>query len=81
MSDRCNEHIIRALDLSKQLISLADKGDYDRQDDSCGVLYGVIRDCAYKIRAQAEKERDLHTAKGMWMGQNLNNDDCQEVKR
>jgi hypothetical protein len=47
---------------------LADKGDATRQDDGCGVLFGVIRDCAYKLRTQAEREREAHRLRGCWNG-------------
>ena len=50
------------------MIILADKGDLDSEDDGCRVLYGMIRDCAYKIRARAESEREAHKKKGAWDG-------------
>jgi hypothetical protein len=37
-----------------------------RTDDGCGVLFGVMRDCAYHIRAEAERERDEHELRGEW---------------
>jgi len=63
---KCNKHILDALDLACRLTILADEGETDAQDDSCVVLYGVIRDCAYKIRKLAEQERDAHIARGIW---------------
>ena len=54
------------MEMVKQLIILADDGDLDSEDDGCHVLYGVIRDCAYKIRAQAEREREAHIERGSW---------------
>ncbi len=48
------------------MIELADQGDADREDTGCGVLYGVLRDSAYKIRQLAEKEKSRHQAKGWW---------------
>lgn len=63
---RCNRHILDALELARRLTILADEGETDAQDDSCVVLYGVIRDCAYKIRNSAEQERDAHIARGIW---------------
>ena len=63
---RCNKHIQQTLDYSKDLIILADIGEADSQDDGCVVLYGIVRDCAYKIRAEAERERDAHKAQGRW---------------
>jgi len=63
---RCNQHIREALELARRLIILSDEGDSDSQDDGCHVLYGILRDCAYKIRAQAEREREAHILKGVW---------------
>ena len=58
--DQCDKHIRKALDLSEELISLADSGDAVRTDVGCGVLYGTIRDCAYKIQSLAEQELEKH---------------------
>ena len=66
MNPQCNLNIREALQLAKQLNLLADQGDLESEDDGCRVLYGVIRDCAYKIRAQAERERESHRTKGKW---------------
>ncbi len=54
------EYIQEVLRTVRQLIILADQGEIDSQDDGCRVLYGIVRDCAYKMRAQAEHERALH---------------------
>jgi hypothetical protein len=48
------------------MIRLADRGDKDREDTGCGVLYGVLRDSAYKILQLAEQEKEHHKAKGWW---------------
>ena len=65
-SKTCNVNIRKALELADQLIELADDGDEYRDDDGCGVLYGVVRDSAYKIKAQAEKEVRKHRLDGKW---------------
>jgi hypothetical protein len=39
---------------------IADEGDIRSHDDSCTVLYGIVRDCAYKIEARVGQERALH---------------------
>jgi hypothetical protein len=62
----CNENIQTARELARQLMLLADKGDMDRDDDSCGVLYGIIRDAAYQISKRAEEERDKHKINNKW---------------
>ena len=61
-----NQHILEALELARRLTILADEGESGAEDDSCRVLYGQIRDCAYKIRRLAEREREAHIARGIW---------------
>ncbi|MBU8901389.1 MAG: hypothetical protein KOO69_01480 [Victivallales bacterium] len=66
MKQLCNEHIKESLDLVRNLIILADEGERDSRDDGCRLLYGVIRDCAYKIKNEAERERNAHEANNKW---------------
>jgi hypothetical protein len=66
MARAYNEHIVEVLEMARQLLILADMGDLDSEDDGCRVLYGIVRDCAYKIRAQAEREREGHKMRGIW---------------
>lgn len=62
----CNLHIERTLSLVEEMIELADQGDADREDNGCGILYGVLRDSAYKLRQLAEDEKRNHIQKGWW---------------
>jgi hypothetical protein len=62
----CNMHIIRTLSLVEEMMALADQGDADREDNGCGILYGVLRDSAYKLKKLAEDERQNHIIKGWW---------------
>jgi hypothetical protein len=62
----CDESIKATLDLTWRMIQLADAGDANREDTGCGVLYGVLRDAAYKIKRLAEEEREAHIRKGWW---------------
>ncbi len=62
----CNTVIEETLKLVLTMLSLSDKGDEVREDDGCGILYGVMRDSAYKIRKMAEAEKETHVRKGMW---------------
>ena len=48
------------------MIQLAEIGDIEREDTGCGILYGILRDSAYKIKKLAEEERDAHKKKGWW---------------
>ena len=61
-----NSNIVRSLDLAKNMIMLATQGEADSRDDGCMVLYGVVRDCAYKIQSVAERERLIHQSSGQW---------------
>ena len=48
------------------MIDLANRGDTDREDNGCGILYGVLRDSAFKLRKLAEEEKLNHIRKGWW---------------
>jgi hypothetical protein len=48
------------------MIHLADLGETDREDNGCGILFGVLRDSAYKLRQLAEAEKQNHIRKGWW---------------
>ena len=48
------------------MIALADEGDRDRNDDSCGIVYGVLRDTAYRLRKLALAECEKHKENGKW---------------
>ena len=62
----CNVHIKTTLRLVEEMIRLADQGDADREDNGCGILYGVLRDSAYKLKQLAEEEKQNHIDKGWW---------------
>jgi len=48
------------------MIGLSDQGDSDREDNGCGILYGVLRDSAFKLKQLAEAEKRSHTRKERW---------------
>ena len=62
----CNLHIAKTLELVENMICLADQGDTDREDNGCGILYGILRDSAYKLKKLAEEEKQNHVRKGWW---------------
>ncbi len=62
----CDRNIKKTLLLVDEMIKLADKGDIEREDTGCGILYGVLRDSAYKLKKLAEKEKEVHIRKGWW---------------
>ena len=65
MNEFSDENLQRALILSEQLLRLADDGDAHREDVGCGILYGVLRDSAYRIRSLAQGEISVHKSKAV----------------
>jgi hypothetical protein len=62
----CQEHVARALNLSAELLKLANEPREDCEHDGCLVLDGVARDCAWKIRQVALQWRvDLAVLDGL----------------
>jgi hypothetical protein len=59
-----NQCIEKTLELAEIMLKVAEEGDAARKDVGCGVLYGVLRDSAYRIRKLAEAEREAHGKKG-----------------
>ncbi len=62
----CDKNIKNTLNIAEDMIKVADKGDIDREDIGCGILYGILRDAAYKVKKLAEKEKKAHIKKGWW---------------
>jgi hypothetical protein len=59
-----DNNLRRVIRLSREMLALADKGDRDRNDQSCGILYGILRDMAYQLRKFAQEECRKHTQTG-----------------
>ena len=66
MQQQANENLRRVIRLTREMLALADEGDRDRLDDSCGILYGVLRDVAFRLRKTAEQECESHRQSGKW---------------
>ncbi|MCX5893036.1 MAG: hypothetical protein NTW80_08720 [Deltaproteobacteria bacterium] len=56
-ADQC---LKKTLQLADRMLRLAENGDAVRDDPGCGVVYGMLRDSAYKIKQLAEAERQAH---------------------
>lgn len=54
----CTAHIREAIVIAEAMMRLADKRENECDHDGCLLLDGVIRDCAYKIRAAAERYQE-----------------------
>ncbi len=66
LSRSCDKHIVQTLERTDTMVDLSDEGDADREDTGCGILYGVLRDSAYKLKKLAEEEKKAHIKKGLW---------------
>jgi len=73
MERRC-KYVRQTLDMVKKMINLADRAEMGCQDYSSTVLFGVVRDCAYKIKGRAEDERERLQMLGDWEQEK----DCRE---
>ncbi|MHC4561942.1 MAG: hypothetical protein ACYS8X_04120 [Planctomycetota bacterium] len=64
MNHPYDPYLRRASAMVHKLMILAEEGDEQRQDDQIGILVGVLRDCAFKIRREVKHQNDAHTANG-----------------
>lgn len=58
----CTKNLERLVSLTKEMLALSDEGDRDRTDPHCGIIYGILRDSAYRLRKMAEEEIGRHTS-------------------
>jgi hypothetical protein len=49
--------IAEARNLAENMLKIAENGFFTCNEDSCIQLYGLIRDCGYKIRKTVEQEQ------------------------
>ncbi len=64
-----NQNLVTLIRLTREMLALADEGDRDRIDDSCGIIYGILRDSAYRLRKVAKEECQQHIETGIWEDQ------------
>jgi len=63
-----DENILKLKSLATQLVEFADLAGQDSEDDRCFLLYGLTRDCGYRILAEAEREAKFHAEKKKAIG-------------
>jgi hypothetical protein len=61
-----NENLRRLIRLTKEMSTLADEGDRNRTDCSCGIIYGILRDSAHKLKKVAQAECQSHREQNIW---------------
>lgn len=61
--EKANKNLEKVIALCSEMLELADLGDHYRVDDGCGVVFGSLRDSAYKLRKQAKDELQKHEEK------------------
>ena len=54
----CDAFIRQALDYAQELSMLAEESEHLCRGNGCGMLFGVVRECAYRIRIHAQYERE-----------------------
>ena len=59
-TDLAVDALKKILDITSNMLELADFGDKHRRDAGCGVVFGNLRDDAYKLHRLAEKEIERH---------------------
>ena len=61
-----NLNLVRARRLTHEMLALADEGDRDRLDASCAIVFGILRDTAYRLRKTVDEECLKHQQQGRW---------------
>ncbi len=56
MPDQIMRHLNRAARLGGSLIRLADEAERAWLDNSCRILYGIVRDMGYRLQRLASEE-------------------------
>lgn len=56
MKYNSNKHILNALRIANDLMSLANDGQLQTNDNNANILFGVMRDCAYKLWREVTRQ-------------------------
>lgn len=62
MSD-VRDNVSRLAEVASEMIAVADKGHAECRDENCVSLFGLAKDCAYRIKSAAERESRAHDGK------------------
>ena len=56
MKYHSNEHTLNALKIANDLMSHANDGQLQTNDNNANILFGVMRDCAYKLWREVTRQ-------------------------
>ena len=59
----CDLHLQESLKLAERLIDLSFQGDQDREDNGCGIIYGMMRDAGFRLKHLVNREIENHRQK------------------
>ena len=63
MKKPCDLHLQESLKLADRMIALSFQGDQDREDNGCGIIYGVMRDAGFRLKHLVSLEIERHRQK------------------
>lgn len=63
MKNTADSQIRSILEMADGMVALSKKGFLSCEDDGCLLLNGLVRECAYRLRDAAERERKVHGTK------------------
>lgn len=59
----CDLHLQESLKLAERMIALSFQGDQDREDNGCGIIYGMMRDAGFRLKHLVNREIENHRQK------------------
>jgi hypothetical protein len=63
LKNKADLQIGSILEMTDRMIVISEEGYVSCNDDGCLLLNGLVRECAYRLRDAAERERKVHAAK------------------
>lgn len=60
MNNKSEVQISSVLEIADRMLVISEEGFVSCDDDGCLLLNGLVRECAYRLRDAAERERQAH---------------------
>jgi len=60
LKNKSDVQIGAILEIADRMIAVSEEGFVSCDDDGCLLLNGMVRECAYRLRDAAERERHVH---------------------